>query len=224
MNLRLAVQRAIRLHSDSELAAAADTYWAILKRHPKTCACWSLTLGMALRTLGNAHEEAGDHERARKHHRAKEEGLEALRQGVRVCPQHVGLNQNLGNALEDAGDHRGVWEQHSQSVDRYQAALKVVPYSAAGSRPPARVGCLSVGLGPGAAGVGTTCGERAANAGRHAPERGRAGDPRTRPGGSRQSRRGPEVRRRGLGNRFQSRRHERCGCVAAGQKVRAGAR
>ena len=89
MNVHLAVQRATQLHSDGRLAAAADAYRAILKRRPKTCACWS-NLGMALRTLGR-----------------KDEGLAVLREGVRICPQVPELNYNLGNALKEAGDYEG---------------------------------------------------------------------------------------------------------------------
>ena len=84
-------------------------YRAVLKRYPKACDCWC-NLGAALRALGR-----------------KDEGLAALRKGARVCPQHVVLNRNLGNALEDTGDQRAVLEHHSQSVDRYQAALRRVP-------------------------------------------------------------------------------------------------
>ena len=102
MNVRLAVQRAIQFHSDGRLAAAVDAYRAILKQHPETCACWS-NLGMALRTLGR-----------------KDEGLEALREGVGVCPQVPELNYNLGNALKDAGDHEG-------ALERYRAAWTLEP-------------------------------------------------------------------------------------------------
>ena len=108
----LATRRALRLHVAGELDAAVAAYRAVLKRHPEACDCWC-NLGAALRALGR-----------------EEEGLEALRQGVRVCPQHVGLNQNLGNALEEAGDQRGAWEHRSQCIDRYQAALRRVPDSA----------------------------------------------------------------------------------------------
>ena len=102
MNVRLAVQRAIRLHSDGRLAAAVNAYRAILKRHPETCACWS-NLGMALRTLGR-----------------KDEGIEALREGVGVCPQVPELNYNLGNAPKEAGDHEG-------AVTHYRAACTLEP-------------------------------------------------------------------------------------------------
>ena len=94
MNARLAVQRAIRLHSDGQLAAAVDAYRAVLKRHPTTCACWS-NLGMALRTLGR-----------------KEEGLAVLHQGARVCPRSAELNYNLANALTEAGDHEGALKHY----------------------------------------------------------------------------------------------------------------
>ena len=79
MNVRLAVQRAIRLHSDGQLAAAVDAYRAILKRHPETCGCWS-NLGVALRTLGR-----------------KDEGLAVLRHGASVCPRSTELG-NLAAA------------------------------------------------------------------------------------------------------------------------------
>ncbi len=102
MNVRLAVQRAIQLHSDGRLAAAVDAYRAILQQHPETCACWS-NLGMALRTLGR-----------------KDEGLEALREGVGVCPQVPELNYNLGNALKEAGDHEG-------ALGRYRAGWTLEP-------------------------------------------------------------------------------------------------
>ena len=108
----LATRRALRLHVAGKLDAAVAAYRAILRRHPKACDCWC-NLGAALRALGR-----------------KDEGLEALRQGARVCPQHVGLNQNLGNALEDARDQRAAWEHHQQTVDRFQAALRSVPDNA----------------------------------------------------------------------------------------------
>ena len=94
VNVRPAVQRAIQLHSDGQLAAAVEAYQAILKRHPETCAAWS-NLGMALRTLGR-----------------KEEGLAVLREGVRVCPQVHELHYNLGNALKEAGDHEGALKHY----------------------------------------------------------------------------------------------------------------
>ena len=78
MNVRLAVDRAIQLHSDGRLAAAADAYRTILKRVPETC-----VFGVALRTLGR-----------------KDEGLAVLRQGARVCPRSTELNYNLGNAIK----------------------------------------------------------------------------------------------------------------------------
>ena len=89
MNVRLAARRAIQVHSDGQLVAAADAYRAILKRYPETCVCWS-NLWVALRTLGR-----------------KAEGLSVLRQGERVCPRSTELNYDLGNALKDAGDHEG---------------------------------------------------------------------------------------------------------------------
>ena len=102
MDQQLSVQRAIQLHSNGQLAAAVAAYRAILKRAPRECACWS-NLGMALRTLGR-----------------KDEGLEVLRQGARVCPRNVGLYYNLGNALNDAGDHEG-------ALKRYRAAWTLDP-------------------------------------------------------------------------------------------------
>ena len=94
MNNRLAVQRAIQLHSDGQLAAAVDAYRAILEQHPETCACWS-NLGIALRSLGR-----------------KEEGLTVLRRGARVCPESAELNYNLGNALKETGDHEGALKHY----------------------------------------------------------------------------------------------------------------
>ena len=102
MNVRLAVDRAIQLHSDGRLAAAADAYRTILKRVPETCVCWS-NLGMAFRTLGR-----------------KDEGLAVLRQGARVCPRSTELNCNLGNALKEASDHEG-------ALKHYRAAWTLDP-------------------------------------------------------------------------------------------------
>ena len=102
MNVRLAVDRAIQLHSDGRLAAAADAYRTILKRVPETCVCWS-NLGMALRTLGR-----------------KDEGPAVLRQGARVCPRSTELNYNLGNALKEAGNHEG-------ALKHYRAAWTLDP-------------------------------------------------------------------------------------------------
>ena len=94
-NARLgAVRHAVQLHSNGQLAAAADAYRVILKRHPETCACWS-NLGMALRSLGR-----------------KDEGLAVLREGARVCPRSPELNYNLGNALKEAGDHEGALKHY----------------------------------------------------------------------------------------------------------------
>ena len=102
MQVDLAVRRAIQLHSDGRLAAAADAYRTILKRHPETCACWS-NLGVALRTLGRM-----------------DEGLAVLRRGARVCPKSAELNYNLGNALRDAGDQEG-------ALKHYRAAWTLDP-------------------------------------------------------------------------------------------------
>ena len=101
-HVRLAVDRAIQLHSDGQLAAAVDAYRTILERAPETCACWS-NLGMALRALGR-----------------KDEGLAVLRQGARVCPRSIELNYNLGNALKEAGDHEG-------ALKHYRAAWTLDP-------------------------------------------------------------------------------------------------
>ena len=100
MNVRLLVRRATKLHAGGQLAAAVDVYRAILKRHPETCACWS-NLGMALRALGR-----------------KDEGLEALRQGVQVCPEVPELNYNLGNALKEAGDQQGALKHYRTAFAR----------------------------------------------------------------------------------------------------------
>ena len=102
MDVRFAVQRAIQLHSDGQLAAAVDAYRAILKRHAKMCSCWS-NLGVALRALGR-----------------KDEGLAALRRGARVCPRSPKLNYNLGNALKETGDHEG-------ALKHYRAAWTLKP-------------------------------------------------------------------------------------------------
>ncbi len=106
MNVPLAVRQAIQLQTDGRLAAAVDAYRAILKRHPGSCTCWS-NLGMALRALGR-----------------KDEGLRALRQGVRVCPRVVELNYNLGNALADAGDPEGALTCYRTAFDRDPGSLK----------------------------------------------------------------------------------------------------
>ena len=103
MNLRLAAQRAIQLHSDGQLAAAVDAYRTILKQAPETGACWS-NLGVALRSLGR-----------------KDEGLAVLRQGASVCPRSAELNYNLGNALTEAGDHEG-------ALKHYHAAWTLDPH------------------------------------------------------------------------------------------------
>ena len=89
---------AIRLHNAGEIEAAVAAYRTILNRHPKMGGCWA-NLGAALRKLGR-----------------QDEGLEVLRQGVRICPDHADLNLNLGNALSDAFDLKG-------AVDRWDKAL-----------------------------------------------------------------------------------------------------
>ena len=98
MNASDAVRHAIQLHADGRLVEAVDSYRAILEQHPEMCACWS-NLGMALRKLGR-----------------KEEGLQVLREGVRICPQVVELNYNLGNALSDA-------DAHEEALKHYRAAF-----------------------------------------------------------------------------------------------------
>ncbi len=89
---------AVRLHNAGEIEAAVAAYRTILNRHPKMGGCWA-NLGAALRKLGR-----------------QDEGLEVLRQGVRICPDHADLNLNLGNALSDAFDLKG-------AVDRWDKAL-----------------------------------------------------------------------------------------------------
>ena len=110
--LTAARRRALALHVAGKLDAAVAAYRAILKQHPDACDCWC-NLGAALRALGR-----------------KAEGLDALRQGVRVCPQHVALNRNLGNALEDAADSEAALEHHSRAITRYEVALRRRPDSA----------------------------------------------------------------------------------------------
>ena len=132
MDVQPAVRHATRLHADGRLDAAVDAYRAILKQHPDTCACWS-NLGVALRALGR-----------------RDEGLQVLREGARICPRVVDLNYNLGNALAETGDHERALkcyrvvlsqdpahrkaayacgavllklERHEQAADHYQAAL-----------------------------------------------------------------------------------------------------
>ena len=119
MNVRLAVQRAIQLHSEGQLAAAAEAYRTILKQHPETCGCWS-NLGMALRTLGR-----------------KDEGLAVLREGALVCPRSAELNYNLGNALKEAGDHEG-------ALKHYRAAWTLDPENLNAAR---ACGALLIRLG-----------------------------------------------------------------------------
>ena len=110
--LAAARRRALELHQAGRLDPAVAAYRAVLKRHPRACDCWC-NLGAALRALGRWAE-----------------GLEALRQGVRVCPQHAKLNRNLGNALEDAGDQAGALEHYDQAAARYEAALRGRPDAA----------------------------------------------------------------------------------------------
>ncbi len=101
-DVRGAVRRAIRLHADGKLDAAVEAYRAVLKRHPRTPACWA-NLGAALRKLGR-----------------RDEGLQVLREGARTCPGFADLDYNLGNALTDAGDDAG-------AVERYRAILERTP-------------------------------------------------------------------------------------------------
>ena len=97
------IRRAIQLHTDRHVEAAIAAYRDILKRHPQAVACWS-NLGAALRTAGR-----------------KDEGLQVLLEGERLCPGVVDLSYNLGNALTDAGDHEG-------ALQRYQAILSRDPH------------------------------------------------------------------------------------------------
>ncbi len=106
MDVRLAVRRAIGLHDDGQLPAAVEAYRAILTRHPEAGVCWS-NLGMALRELG-----------------LKDEGLEALRKGVRVCPELPEINYNLGNALADRGDLEGALACYRAALARGPGYLK----------------------------------------------------------------------------------------------------
>ena len=107
--LAAARRRALDLHVAGELDAAVAAYRAVLERYPRACDCWC-NLGAVLRALGR-----------------RDEGLEALRKGLRVCPDHVALNRNLSNALEEAGDSEAAREHHGQAVTRYQVALQRRP-------------------------------------------------------------------------------------------------
>ena len=98
MNVQRSVREAIRLHTAGQLAAAVDAYRDILKQHPETCACWC-NLGVALRSLNR-----------------KDEGLQMLREGARICPQAADLNYNLGNALAEAGDDEGALKHYRAAV------------------------------------------------------------------------------------------------------------
>ena len=100
------MHRAVRLHADGQLDAAVDAYRDILRRHPDIAGCWS-NLGAALRKLGR-----------------KDEGLQVLRQGERLCPGFIDLSYNLGNALTDAGDHEGALERHRAVFSRDPRHLK----------------------------------------------------------------------------------------------------
>ena len=111
--LSAARRRALQLHVAGKLEAAVAAYRTVLEHDPHACDCWC-NLGAALRALGR-----------------KDEGLDALRQGVRVCPQHVALNANLGNALDDAGDTTAALEHHDRAIARYEAALRRRPDDAA---------------------------------------------------------------------------------------------
>ena len=96
------IRHAFQLHTDGQVETAVDAYRDILKRQPKAAACWC-NLGAALRKLGR-----------------KDEGLQVLLEGERLCPGVVDLSYNLGNALTDAGDHEG-------ALQRYQAILSRDP-------------------------------------------------------------------------------------------------
>ena len=93
-----ALDRANKLYQAGKLDAAVAAYRAILKRNPHAGDCWC-NLGAVLRKLGR-----------------RDEGLEALRQGVRICPKHAGLNHNLGNALADAGDSEAALESYRAAI------------------------------------------------------------------------------------------------------------
>lgn len=93
-----AFRDAVRRHADGQLEAAVDLYRAILKEYPKAAACWS-NLAAALHELGR-----------------KDEALDVLRQGTRLCPGFAPLHHGLGTVLADAGDLEG-------AVEAYRAAL-----------------------------------------------------------------------------------------------------
>ena len=106
MNVSLAVRHATQLHADGKLPEAVESYRAILERHPDTCACWS-NLGVALRTLGR-----------------RDEGLQVLREGARICPQVVELNYNLGNALAETGEYEEALKSYGTAVSQDPAHRK----------------------------------------------------------------------------------------------------
>ena len=106
MNVSLDVRHAIQLHADGKLAEAVESYRAILKRHPEECACWS-NLGVALRALGR-----------------KGEGLQALREGTRICPRVVELNYNLGNALAETAEYEEALKSYRTALNQDAAHWK----------------------------------------------------------------------------------------------------
>ena len=97
---RRAFQRAVQLHTGGQLEAAVDGYRAILKGYPNAPGCWS-NLGAALYKLGR-----------------KDETVDVLRQGTRVCPESIELHYELGNALGETGDHEGALERHRAVLAR----------------------------------------------------------------------------------------------------------
>ena len=95
-----AFQRAVQLHTSGQLEAAVDAYRAILEGYPNAPGCWS-NLGAALHKLGRRNET-----------------IEVLRQGTRVCPESVDLHYELGNALGKSGDDEGALERHRAVLAR----------------------------------------------------------------------------------------------------------
>ena len=54
----------------------------------------------------------------------RDEGLQVLREGARVCPRVVELNYNLGNALADAGEHEEALKCYRTVLSRDPGHLK----------------------------------------------------------------------------------------------------
>ena len=108
-----AFQRAVQLHTGGQLEAAVDAYRAILEGYPNAPGCWS-NLGAALYKLER-----------------RDETIEVLRQGTRVCPDSVDLHYELGNAgarpggiLRNGGAHAGVYCLALPEADRRGRAAR----------------------------------------------------------------------------------------------------